>query len=247
MSRCRKSGKRVSVLSTNLNNMKTLFTILLLIDSFVTKDGKSLKITFIKHGSLMFEFDGKIIYVDPVSDYADYSTLPKADVILITHEHADHLDPKAIADVEKKDTRIVINASAREKLGKGDVMKNGDQIQVTPWLKVEAVPAYNTTPGREMYHPKDRDNGYVLTLGGTRIYVAGDTEDIPELKRLKDIEIAFLPVNQPYTMTVAQADKAARMVNPKVLYPYHYGNTYVEELQKNLKDTKIDVRIRQLQ
>ena len=98
-----------------------------------------------------------------------------------------------------------------------------------------------------MYHPKDRDNGYVLTLGGTRIYVAGDTEDIPELKRLKDIEIAFLPVNQPYTMTVAQADKAARMVNPKVLYPYHYGNTYVEELQKNLKDTKIDVRIRQLQ
>ena len=89
-------------------------------DSFVTKDGKTLKITFIKHGSLMFEFDGKIIYVDPVSDYADYSKLPKADIILITHEHADHLDPKAIADVEKKDTKIVINASAREKLGKGE-------------------------------------------------------------------------------------------------------------------------------
>ena len=157
-------------------------------DSFVTKDGKTLKITFIKHSSLMFEFDGKIVYIDPVSDYADYSKLPKADVILITHEHADHLDPKAIADVEKKDTKIVINASAQEKLGKGEVMKNGDERQVTSWLKVEAVPAYNTTPGREMYHPKDRDNGYVLTLGGTRVYVAGDTEDIPELKKLKDIE-----------------------------------------------------------
>ena len=149
--------------------------------------------------------------------------------------------------MEKKDTKIVINASAQEKLGKGEVMKNGDERQVTSWLKVEAVPAYNTTPGREMYHPKDRDNGYVLTLGGTRVYVAGDTEDIPELKKLKDIEIAFLPVNQPYTMTVTQADKAARMVNPKVLYPYHYGNTYVEDLQNTLKNTKIDVRIRQLQ
>lgn len=259
MSRCRKSDTRVSILSTNLNDMKTLFVILLMIagmttmaqvfetDSFVTKDGKTVKITFIKHGSLMFEFDGKIMYVDPVSDYADYSTLPKADVILITHEHADHFDPKAIADVEKKDTKIVINASTREKLGKGEVMKNGDQLQVTPWLKVEAVPAYNTTVGREIYHPKDRDNGYILTLGGMRIYVAGDTEDIPEMKNLKDIEIAFLPVNQPYTMTVAQADKAARMFLPKVLYPYHYGNTYVEELQNTLKDTKIDVRIRQLQ
>jgi putative metal-dependent hydrolase len=239
--------------------MKTIITILLMVtgmasiaqkfesDSFVTKDGKTLKITFIKHGSLMFEFDGKIVYVDPVSDYADYSKLPKADIILITHEHADHLDPKAIADVEKKDTKIVINASAREKLGKGEIMKNGDERLVASWLKVEAVPAYNTTSGREMYHPKDRDNGYVLTFGGTRVYVAGDTEDIPELKKLKNIEIAFLPVNQPYTMTVAQADKAARMVNPKVFYPYHYGNTYVEELQKTLKDTKIDVRIRQLQ
>ncbi|MCQ4874004.1 MBL fold metallo-hydrolase [Butyricimonas paravirosa] len=217
-------------------------------DVFKTKDGKELKITFIKHGSLMFEFDGKIMYVDPVSDYADYTKLPKADVILITHEHGDHLDPKAISVVEKEGTILIANANSQKKLGKGVVMKNGDRLQPAGWFTLDAVPAYNTTPGREIYHPKDRDNGYVLTFGGTRVYIAGDTEDIPEMQKLKDIDIAFLPVNQPYTMTVPQADHAARMVNPRVLYPYHYGDTNVAELKSSLKDVPgIDVRIRQLQ
>lgn len=216
-------------------------------DTFRTREGKSLKITFIKHGTLMLEYDNQVIHVDPVSDYADYTRLPDADIILITHEHGDHLDPKAIAALEKKGTRIVANAVSSEKLGKGEVMKNGDRLPLTPWLEVEAVPAYNTTPGREMYHPRHRGNGYVLTLGGTRVYIAGDTEDIPEMRALKDIDIAFLPVNQPYTMTVAQADKAARMFSPGVLYPYHYGDTDVQQLKTSLSDTGIDVRIRQLQ
>ena len=170
------------------------------------------------------------------------------DAILITHEHGDHLDPKAISAVEKEGSILIANANSQKKLGKGVVMKNGDRLQPAGWFTLDAVPAYNTTPGREIYHPKDRDNGYVLTFGGTRVYIAGDTEDIPEMQKLKDIDIAFLPVNQPYTMTVPQADHAARMVNPRVLYPYHYGDTNVAELKSSLKDVPgIDVRIRQLQ
>ena len=217
-------------------------------DTFETRSGKTLQITFIKHASLILAFDGKYIYVDPVSDYADFSQLPKADVILITHEHADHLDPKAIAALEKPGTVLITNASSQAKLGKGIILKNGDSLQPVPWLHLEAVPAYNTTPDRMMYHPKNRDNGYVLTLGDERIYIAGDTEDIPEMKKLKAIDIAFLPVNQPYTMTVPQAANAAKMFKPHILYPYHYSNTDIIQLKEALKDLpEIEVRIRQLQ
>lgn len=216
-------------------------------DKFKTKDGSELEITFIKHASLMLKYDGHIIQVDPVSEYADYSAFPKADIILITHEHGDHLDKKAITASEKPGTILIANGNSEKILGKGTIMKNGDKIHPTDYLTVEAVPAYNTTPGREKFHPRHRDNGYILTLGGTRIYIAGDTEDIPELSNLKDIDIAFLPVNQPYTMTVPQAEHAARMFSPKILYPYHYGETKIEELKDKLKGSGIDVRIRQLQ
>lgn len=216
-------------------------------DTFQTKDGGKLAITFIKHASLLLDYNGRQIQVDPVSEYADYSLFPKADVILITHEHADHLDPKAIATLEKPETVLIANPASRDKLGKGEAMREGDTATPVPYLTIEAVPAYNTTPGREKYHPRHRDNGYVLTLGGTRIYIAGDTEDIPEMKNLKDIDIAFLPVNQPYTMTPAQAARTARMFNPKILYPYHYSDTPIEALKEALKDSPIDVRIRQMQ
>lgn len=217
-------------------------------DTFRTKNGKELVITFIKHGSLCMDFDGKYIYVDPVSDYADYSLFPKADLILITHEHGDHLDPKAIGVLKKRGTQIIANAASEAKLGEGIIMRNGDELSPADWLQLKAVPAYNTTPGREVFHPENRDNGYVLTLGGTRIYVAGDTEDIPEMRELKDIDIAFLPVNQPYTMTVAQAARAALLFKPHILYPYHYGSTDISKLKEDLSGVKgIEVRIRQLQ
>ena len=216
-------------------------------DKFTTKDGGELVITFIKHGSLQLTFNGHLIQIDPVSEYADYTTFPKADIILITHEHGDHLDAKAISHLEKEGTILITNEAINKILGKGTVMKNGDQLTPVDYMAIEAVPAYNTTPGREKFHPRHRDNGYVLTLGGTRIYIAGDTEDIPELKDRKDIDIAFLPVNQPYTMTVPQAIHAAEMFSPKVLYPYHYGDTKIEELKEGLKDSSIDVRIRQMQ
>lgn len=216
-------------------------------DKFITKDGGELVITFIKHGSLELTFNGHHIQVDPVSEYADYSVFPKADIILITHEHGDHLDPKAISALEKNGTLLITNEASSRILGKGTVMKNGDKLTPVDYMDIEAVPAYNTTPGHEKFHPRHRDNGYILTLGGTRVYIAGDTEDIPELKELKDIDIAFLPVNQPYTMTVPQAIHAAKMFSPKVLYPYHYGDTKIEELKEGLKSSTIDIRIRQMQ
>lgn len=216
-------------------------------DKFTTKDGGELVITFIKHGSLQLTFNGHNIQVDPVSEYADYTAFPKADIILITHEHGDHLDPKAIGAVEKESTILITNEAGSKILDRGTVMKNGDKLTPTDYLTLEAVPAYNTTPGREKFHPRHRDNGYILTLGGTRIYIAGDTEDIPELKDLKDIDIAFLPINQPYTMTVPQAAHAAEMFSPKILYPYHYGDTKVEELKEKLKGCGVEVRIRGMQ
>lgn len=216
-------------------------------DTFKTKSGKEVMITFIKHGSLILTYNKQSIQVDPVSDYADYSAFPKADVILITHEHGDHLDLKAINSVTKKSTLIIANEAGKKKLGKGLSLKNGSKMKILNKIKLEAVPAYNTTPGREMYHPRNRDNGYVLSIDGLRIYIAGDTEDIPEMKNLKEIDVAFLPVNQPYTMTVPQAARAARMFAPKVLYPYHFGDTDIRKLKEVLKGSGIDVRIRNLE
>lgn len=217
-------------------------------DNLTTRSGQKLQIVFIKHASLMMEFGGHVIYVDPISGYADYSKMPKADIILITHEHHDHLDLKAIAEIEKAGTIIVANPASAKILGKGKVMANGDVMQPAAWIGLEAVPAYNTTEGRDKYHPKGRDNGYVVTLGDTRIYIAGDTENIPEMADLKNIDIAFLPVNQPYTMTVEQAAAAARTIIPKILYPYHYGETEIGSLVRLLKsEPQIEVRIRQMQ
>ena len=187
----------------------------------------------------------KKIFVDPVSDYADYTQQPKADFILITHEHGDHFDTKAIAAIETNQTKIIANPNCRKMLNRGQEMKNGDVLQLAKDIKLEAVPAYNTTPGRDKFHPKGRDNGYILTLGGTRIYIAGDTEDIPELNLVKDIDIAFLPVNQPYTMTPEQAIRATQIIKPRILYPYHYGDTDINKVKEGLKNEKTtEVRIR---
>lgn len=217
-------------------------------DTFKTKEGGELVITFIKHGSLMLTFNGKVIQVDPVSMYADYAVFPKADIVLITHEHGDHLDKEAIRKVEKEGTILITNQSSYDILGKGDVMGNGDVYGPVDYMTLEAVPAYNYTEGRQQFHPKGRDNGFVLTLGGSKIYIAGDTEDIPELTEIMEMEIdiAFLPVNQPYTMTVDQAVNAVNLFSPKVVYPYHYGDTPIEQLADRLKNSRTEVRIRDM-
>jgi len=209
-----------------------------------------LQITFIGHGSLMFSFGGQIIHVDPYSRLADYSKLPKADLILITHEHGDHLDLKALENVRTENTEVVLTEACARQVTGGIVMRNGD-IQAVRGVKIEAVPAYNLVhkrPSGEPYHPKGMGNGYILTFGDQRVYVAGDTENIPEMKALRGIDCAFLPMNVPYTMTPEMVADAAKAFRPRILYPYHYGDTDVSKLVERLADQEgIEVRIRKMQ
>jgi L-ascorbate metabolism protein UlaG (beta-lactamase superfamily) len=216
-------------------------------DTLPTSAGE-LSLTFIGHGTLMFSIGGKVIHIDPVGQYADYTTLPKADLILVTHEHGDHLDPAAIDKIRKEGTVIVATAACSGRLPGAVVMKNGER-RTEVGVPIEAVPAYNIKHERSAgnpYHPKGSGNGYVLTFGDIRVYVAGDTEDIPEMKELKDITVAFLPMNLPYTMTPEMTAAAARLFHPRILYPYHYGNTDPQLLVELLKDSGIEVRIRDL-
>jgi L-ascorbate metabolism protein UlaG (beta-lactamase superfamily) len=213
-----------------------------------TKAGE-LEMTFIGHGSLMLKFGGKIIHVDPYGKLADYSKLPKADVVFITHEHQDHLDPAALQQISTPKTVVVLTEKCAEKVPGGIVMKNGD-VKTVEGIKVEAVPAYNLVHKRDNgqpYHPKGVGNGYVLSFADKRVYIAGDTENIPEMSRLQGIDIAFLPMNLPYTMTPEMVADAARSFKPKVLYPYHYGETDPTRLVDLLKkDREITVRVRRM-
>jgi L-ascorbate metabolism protein UlaG (beta-lactamase superfamily) len=197
----------------------------------------------------MFVYKDKVVHVDPYGRLADYSKLPRAGLILVTHEHRDHLDTKAIKTIRGEQTKVVLTKACTEKVTGGIVMKNGD-VRTVDGLKIEAVPAYNVVHKRssgEPFHPKGRGNGYVVTFGKTRVYVAGDTENIPEMKKLKKIYIAFLPMNLPYTMTPEMAADAAKAFEPKILYPYHYGQTDPNKLVNLLKDsTKTEVRIRKM-
>ena len=217
-------------------------------DTIKTSVG-DLKITFIGHGTLMFAFGGKILHVDPVSQEADYSKLPKADVILVTHEHGDHLDSSAIKAIRTDKTEIILTEKCLPKVSGGKVMKNGETKTVAG-LKIEAVPAYNIVhkrPNGAPFHPKGDGNGYVITFGDKRVYIAGDTENIPEMKQLKDIDIAFLPMNLPYTMTPEMVADAVKAFKPKIVYPYHFGDTDTSKLTKLLENEKgIEVRIRDM-
>jgi L-ascorbate metabolism protein UlaG (beta-lactamase superfamily) len=219
--------------------------------------GGDLTITFLGHGSLLFSFDGTTVAIDPYSKVADYATLPKADIILVTHEHGDHLDLGAINAILRPRTAVAANPAAAEKIPGAIVLKNGDRKvfpgarKDSPGIEVIAVPAYNLvherTPGVP-FHPKGQGNGYVLTFGDKRVYVAGDTENIPEMKALAGVDIAFLPMNLPHTMTPEMTADAARMLRPKILYPYHYRDTDTSRIVALLKDRKeTEVRIRQMQ
>jgi L-ascorbate metabolism protein UlaG (beta-lactamase superfamily) len=216
-------------------------------DTIMTGKGP-IELWFLGHGTLMFRYNDVIIHIDPYSAMADYATLPKADLILITHQHGDHLDLKAIEKIKKSSTMIYCNALSAPKLPEAKIMKNGDVIMAGE-IKIEAVPAYNIrherSPGNP-FHPKGEGNGYVLTLNDKKIYVAGDTENIPEMAQLKDIDVAFLPMNLPYTMTPEMVAEAVRMFSPAILYPYHYGDTDTDLLLPLIDKSKTEVRIRDL-
>ena len=212
--------------------------------------GKPVSITLIKHGTLALFYNGVSIHIDPVGGYGkatDYSAeFPKADVVLVTHEHGDHLDKNAITALSSEKTTVIMNGKSHDQTGLGEVISNGQKRNLPGGITLEAVPAYNTTPGREQFHPKGNGNGYVLTFpGDLRIYVAGDTEDVPEMANLKDIDVAFLPVNQPYTMTVDQCVNAARTIRPRILIPYHFSQTDLSGLAGRLPG--IDVRLYDMQ
>jgi Predicted Zn-dependent hydrolases of the beta-lactamase fold len=215
-------------------------------DSYPAGNDKTLKVTLVGHGSVMFEYDNRVIHVDPYSNVADYTKLPKADLIILTHEHADHLDMKAIDAIKIPQTQFIVSAICNEKLGYGEIVGNGDKTAFET-VSIEAVPAYNIVhrhPSGAYYHPKGDGNGYVFTFGELRVYVAGDTENISEMNLLKDIDIAFLPKNLPYTMTDEMFIDAAKTLQPTYLYPYHFSEFDEEKIGNALKNTTIQLLVR---
>jgi L-ascorbate metabolism protein UlaG (beta-lactamase superfamily) len=197
-------------------------------DSYDTETGK-ITIHPISHASFVMTTPAMVIYVDPVGEASAYSAHPAPDLILITHEHGDHYNADTLAALAGDDTKLVTNPAVYDKLpealkAKASAIANGESTAVDG-LEISAIPAYNTTEGRLQYHPKGRDNGYVLTIDGRRVYVAGDTEDIPEMRALEDIYIAFVPMNLPFTMDVDQAASAVAEFKPAYVYPYHYRDS----------------------
>jgi L-ascorbate metabolism protein UlaG (beta-lactamase superfamily) len=199
-------------------------------DDRIATDNGALVIHPVNHASFVMQWNGKTVYVDPVGGGKRFADLPKPDLVLVTHMHFDHFDPATLEAVVPAGGKTVIVApkTVAEKIpealrGKTTVriLTNGEKTEAAG-VEIQAVPAYNSTPGKEKFHPKGRDNGYVLMIGGKRVYIAGDTEDIPEMRTLRNIDIAFLPMNLPYTMSVEKAAEAIRQFKPKVVYPYHY-------------------------
>ena len=194
-------------------------------DSYKTKSGEIL-VSPIQHASFVMTVPGLVIYNDPVGGKALFEGQPAPQLILITHEHADHFEPETLAALVGPETKLVVNPAVMEKLpaelkAKATAIGNGQSTTVGT-VAIEAIPAYNTTEDRLKYHPKGRDNGYILTVDGSRVYIAGDTEDTPEMRAVTDIAIAFVPMNLPYTMDIDQASSAVAAFKPAVVYPYHY-------------------------
>lgn len=219
------------------------------IDVYRTPNGKRLTITPIKHSSVQINYDGREFQVDPVCSavmpVVEYLDKPKADFILVTHNHSDHWDSYACHVLTGRYTELIIPKNIWYKLRQGIVMENNMTMDIGRGCRIDAVPAYNITKSKVKSHPKGRDNGYVLDFEGYRVYIAGDTELIPEMKELGKIDIAFLPVSRN-TMNFKQLRKAIQTIKPKVVYPYHFGKNDTTLIRKYASGLGADVKIRYL-
>ncbi len=212
----------------------------------IKTSGGELAVTFIGHGTLMLEYGGKVIHVDPWSALADYSALPRADLILLTHHHIDHLDSLALRLIHKPDAPILGTYDCSRLYPGITVLRNGD-VTESLGIPIEAVPAYNLArPSKGQVHPKGQCNGYILTFGGTRVYLASETDNIPELGRIHAIDYVFIAMDGIYNMPPEIAAEAVKVFRPKVAYPIHYGVADLSKFTSGLKDTGIEVRVRKM-
>jgi L-ascorbate metabolism protein UlaG (beta-lactamase superfamily) len=213
------------------------------VEEFKTTAG-TLKITTIMHAGFEIEAGGQVVIVDPAQ--GSWDGIPQADFILITDIHGDHLNPSMIAKVKKSDGTVIAPEAVAKTVTGAQVLRNGETKSAGAW-KIEAVPMYNLKRGPsegKLYHDKGRGNGYIVTYGGLRIYIAGDTEGIPEMRTLRNIDVAFVPMNLPYTMPPEEAADAVKAFHPKVVYPYHYMGSDPKIFAAALAGSGIDVRIR---
>jgi L-ascorbate metabolism protein UlaG (beta-lactamase superfamily) len=211
--------------------------------AFPTADGP-VKITPINHASTLIEAGGKTIYLDPAKP-AKLAGLPKADLILITDIHGDHMDPDSIREISRADTEILAPPAVVQTVTSAKPLANGETKTWQKWT-IEAIPAYNIKRGPsagKLFHDKGRGNGYVLTYGGQRFYFSGDTEGVPEMRALTNIDVAFVCMNLPYTMPPEEAADAVKAFHPKVVIPYHYRGSDLSVFQKALQGTGIEVRL----
>jgi L-ascorbate metabolism protein UlaG (beta-lactamase superfamily) len=212
-------------------------------EEFKTSAG-TLTMTPIQHAGLMLQAGGQVVHIDPAQ--GSYDGFPAADLILITDIHGDHLSAPPIAKLKKASTVIIAPDAVAKSVAGSTILSNGQTKTVGAWT-IEAIPMYNLTRGPsagQLYHDKGRGNGYVITYGGLRIYIAGDTENIPEMRALKNIDVAFIPMNLPYTMTPEEAAAAVKAFKPKIVYPYHYMGSDLKAFEAALNGSGVEVRIR---
>ena len=212
----------------------------------VQAKGGAITIQPITHAALQLKYGNQVITVDPTNMGGDYNALPKADILLVTDIHGDHLDPNTIARASKAGTTVVIPGAALAQVKDGTVIANGEKKTIKG-VEIEAVPMYNLQRGPsagQLFHTKGRGNGYIVTLGDKRIYLAGDTECTPEMKALKNIDVAFVPMNLPYTMPPNEAADCVKAFKPTIVYPYHYMGSDLKVFADALKGSGVEVRIR---
>ena len=215
-------------------------------DGYAVEGGEVL-IHPVEHASFVMALPGMVIYNDPVGGAEKYQGLPPPGLILVTHEHSDHFDPPTLAGLVGEGTRLLTNASVHDKLpadlkARATAIGNGETTTANA-VTIDAIPAHNLTPDRMQYHPVGRDNGYLLTIGGKRFYIAGDTEGVPEMLALEDIHVAFVPMILPYTMSVEEAVPAVAAFAPAFVYPYHYKGSDIDAFTRLLAETGAPTKV----